>query len=433
VYQVLQVLFNQVFGQPFLLIGIVVFIGYMALKLPLAKAFSGALKASVGVIVLSVGAGQLISNFGVLVAALNKSFNMTGVLLDTYSTMAASNEKLGEFASWSVYTMLSAFLFNLIMVALGKYTKIRAVFLTGNVMIVQTAIATYIVYRFLHLSMIPTVLIAGFIIALYWGIFSTLLIKPTQEITGAQFTISHQQMLGSYVATKIAGRIGNPAQDIEKLKLPKWLNVFQDNLVASALVFLVSVVGIMTALGWGTVSKMAAGKNEIVYVIQTALTLAANIYILLTGVRLFVGEIMMSFQGISNRLLPGAIVGVDCAAIFGFSPMAVIAGFVCGAIGQICGILGLIIFKSSILIIPGFIPLFFDNATIGVYANKRGGVKALAILCFSCGLIQILGTSVVARLMDLRFWQGSFDWATVWLVIVAIFSFIGQLLGITPV
>ena len=31
---------------------------------------------------------------------------------------------------------------------------------------------------------------------------------------------------------------------------------------------------------------------------------------------MFVGEIMMSFKGISEKLLPGAVAGVDCAATF---------------------------------------------------------------------------------------------------------------------
>ena len=44
-----------------------------------------------------------------------------------------------------------------------------------------------------------------------------------------------------------------------------------------------------------------------------ALTLTANIYVLLAGVRMFVGEIMASFKGISERILPGAVAGVDCS------------------------------------------------------------------------------------------------------------------------
>ena len=60
-----------------------------------------------------------------------------------------------------IYTLLVAFIMNLVLVALRKFTKIRAVYLTGNAMIVQAGISTYIVWRFLGLGMVPTILIAS--------------------------------------------------------------------------------------------------------------------------------------------------------------------------------------------------------------------------------------------------------------------------------
>lgn len=124
---------------------------------------------------------------------------------------------------------------------------------------------------------------------------------------------------------------------------------------------------------------------------------------------------------------------VDCAAIFSFSPKAVILGFLGGALGMIIGVVLLIVTGSPMLIIPGFIPMFFDNATIGIFANNRGGWKAAIILTFISGIIQVIGSGLAATLMGVNAWQGSFDWATIWLGIIAIFKFIGGLLGITPI
>ena len=443
---ILDLLMKQIFGQPFLLIAIVVFIGYIAMKQKLSKAIAGAAKAAVGILAMGIGSGALISNFGKLLTALQNATGIQGAGLNTYPTMTAAYEKMdailgsGTGASWGIYTLLVGFILNLVMVALRKFTHIRAVYLTGNAMIVQAGISTYIVWRFLGLGMVPTVLIAAVVTALYWGIGSTILIKPTHAITGADFSVAHQQMFMDYVAYKVAPKIGNAEKDdIEKKKLPASLSILQDSVIATALVMLLSVVVIFLVIGGDQIEWLRTGdggfaqatyKNNIVFALWIGLTLTANIVVLLYGVRMFVGEIMMSLKGISEKLLPGAVAGVDCAAIFGFAPKSVVLGLIFGAIGQVLGLVLLLVFKSPIFLIPGFIPLFFDNATIAIFANKAGGWKAAAVICTINGLIQIFGSALAVGMMNLSWWQGSADYATVWVVIIAIFKGIGSLLGI---
>lgn len=49
---ILDLLLKQIFTQPFLLLAIVVFIGYLAMKQTVGKALIGAFKASIGIIVM---------------------------------------------------------------------------------------------------------------------------------------------------------------------------------------------------------------------------------------------------------------------------------------------------------------------------------------------------------------------------------------------
>ena len=439
----LDLLLKQIFGQPFLLMAIVVLIGYIAMNAKPMKAIVGALKASVGILAMGMGSGALITNFGYLLTAVTNATGIQGAGLNTYPTMTAGYEKIdsvlgsGTGAAWGIYTLLVAFVLNLVLVAFRKYTKIRAVYLTGNAMIVQAGISTYIVWKFLGTGMLPTIIIAAAITALYWGICSTLLIKPTHQITGGDFTVAHQQMVTSFLAYKIAPKIGNPEDDIEKKKMPSTLNFLQDSIVATALVMLLSVIVIFFLVGEEQINwlrmeayKQASYKNNIVFALWIAFTLTANIVVLLYGVRMFVGELMMSFKGMSEKLLPGAVAGVDCAAIFGFAPKSVVLGLLFGTLGQVLGLLGLLAFKSPIFLIPGFIPLFFDNATVSIFANKFGGWKAAAILCTINGLIQIAGSAIAVQLLNLTWWQGSADYATLWVAIIAIFKGIGSMLGI---
>lgn len=442
---ILDLLLKQIFGQPFMLMAIIVFIGYIAMKQTFSKAITGAIKAGIGVLVMGMGSGALIANFNKLIVALQTATGIQGAALNTYPTMTNAQEKMdavlgaGTGATWGIYTLLVAFILNLVLVALRKFTKIRAVYLTGNAMIVQAGISTYIVWRFLGLGMIPTVLIASVITALYWGIFSTLLIKPTYELTGADFTVAHQQMLGCFVAYKIAPKIGNAEKDdIEKKKMSDSLNFLQDNVIATALVMFISVAVIMLVSGSEQVEWLRGAeglnqsglKNIIVFMLWTALTLTANIVVLLYGVRMFVGELMVSFKGISEKLLPGAVAGVDCAAIFAFAPKSVVLGLIFGALGQLIGLLGLFVFKCPIFIVPGFIPLFFDNAAISVFANKFGGWKASALLCTLNGIIQIFGSMLAIQMLEMTWWQGSADYATIWVAVIAIMKGIGAMLGI---
>lgn len=442
---ILDLLLKQIFGQPFLLLAIVVFIGYLAMKQTVGKAIIGAFKASIGILVMGMGSGALIGNFGKLLTALQNATGIQGAGLNTYPTMTASYEKMdailgeGTGATWGIYVLLVAFIMNLVLVALRKWTKIRAVYLTGNAMIVQCGISTYIVWRFLGTGMVATVLIASLITALYWGICSTALIKPTKVITGgADLTVAHQQMFMSFVAYKVAPKLGNPEDDIEKKKMPKSLNFLQDSVLATLLVMLISTAIIMLVIGKDGVDWLRSAdgfnqggyKNFVVFLLWISITLTANIWVLLAGVRMFVGELMMSFKGISEKLLPGAVAGVDCAAIFGFAPKSVVLGLICGAIGQILGLVLLLVFKSPIFLVPGFIPLFFDNATVAIFANKFGGWKAAAGICIANGLIQILGSMLAVSMMELTWWQGSADYATVWVGIIAIFKLIGSALGL---
>ena len=443
--KILDLLLKQIFGQPFILMAIIVFVGYIAMKQKVSKALVGAAKASIGILVMGMGSGALIANFGKLLTALQTATGIAGAGLNTYPTMTASFAKMdavlgaGTGATWGIYTLLVGFIMNLILVALQKYTKIRAVYLTGNAMIVQAGISTYVVWRFLGLGMIPTVLIASLITALYWGIFSTLLIKPTHMITGADFTVAHQQMFMNYVAYKLAPKIGSAEKDdIEKKKLPDSLNFLQDNIIATALIMFISVAIIMLVVGPEQVDWLRSAEglnqggltNNIVFLVWTAVTLTANIVVLLSGVRMFVGEMMMSFKGISEKILPGAVAGVDCAAIFAFAPKSVVLGLLFGALGQILGLILLAVFKSPIFLVPGFIPLFFDNATIAIFANKFGGWKAAAIIVTVNGMIQIFGSALAVSMMELTWWQGSADYATIWVAIIAIFKLIGSALGI---
>src|SRR5690606_13489959 len=103
-------------------------------------------------------------------------------------------------------------------------------------------------------------------------------------------------------------------------------------------------------------------------------------------------------------------------------------GFLFGALGQFLMIALLILLKSPTIVIAGFIPLFFDNAVIAVFANNRGGFKAACIFPFISGIIQVGGSALFASWIGLSKYGGylgMFDWATVWPIIGVLLKVLG--------
>ena len=429
-YDIWNVIYTEVISKPQLLLGIIVALGYILLKRPWTTVLAGGLKTTAGIMILSVGAGQLVGTFRPILFAIQERFGIAGTIIDPYTGFPAALEALGDNASWVGYSLLLALGVNILLVAI---TKLRGVMLTGHIMFQQSAIGTALVSYTLGLPVLPTVLIAGALVGIYWAIGTNALIKPTNHVTNnAGFTIGHQQYLMDWVASKFSHKFGDPEKDdCENLNLPGWMSIFQDNIVAMSIIMFVFVLVMFLALGIPKVTEMAGGDNWLVYTFLTGVSFAVYVTIILTGVRLFVGEIAASFSGISNKLLKDSVVGIDCPAIFAYSPNAWILGFLFNTLGSVIAIILLIVLGSPVLIITGFVPLFFDGGPIGVYANKHGGFKAVAFFCTLTGLIQVFGAALVIPMSGMTGgWMGMSDWSTIWVAITAALRGVGALLGL---
>lgn len=420
----------NILTNPAFFVGLIVLFGYLLLKRPFYEALAGFIKATVGYMILNVAAGGLVTNFRPILAGLKDRFNLSAAVIDPYFGQAAAQkavESIGRSFSLMMMVLLIAFLFNLVLVLFRKWTKVRTVFITGHIMVQQSSTALWLVlFCFPGIIDTKAVVMLGLLLGTYWAVSSNLTVEPTQELTeGAGFAVGHQQMFGIWLTDKVAGKLGNKEKSIEHLKLPGFLSIFNENVVATGIIMTLFFGAIMMILGPDLMHKIdqsfGKDKNFIFYIIEKSFTFSVYLSILQLGVKMFVAELTESFQGISNKLLPGSVPAVDCAATYGFGHAnAVTIGFLFGALGQFLAILGLIVFKSPVLIITGFVPVFFDNATFAVFANKKGGIKAAIIVTFISGVIQVLGGAFAAytfKLAQFGGWHGNFDWDTVWPVI----------------
>lgn len=435
---------TNILTQPAYFIGLMVLVGYILLSKPWYEALSGFIKATVGYMILAVGSGGLVGNFRPILVGLKDRFNLDAMVIDPYfgqnAVTAGLEPEFGRTFSQVMMLLLIAFIFNILLVRFKKYTKMRSIFTTGHVQMQQASTAFWMMlFCFPFLGDTAILLMMGLILGLYWAVGTNLTVKATQDLTdGAGFAVAHQQMFAiavtDWVLEKFKGKSEKEVTKLEDIRLPGFLSIFNENMVATSILMTMFFGTILMVLGRPYLIEagfLSQNKSFLFYIVTTSLNFAVYLTILQLGVRTFVAELTQSFQGISGKWLPGAVPGVDCAVTYGFgSPNAVTVGFLFGALGQFLAISTLLFIKSPVIVIAGFVPVFFDNATIGVFANNKGGIKATMFFPFVCGLCQVFGSAAIASFIGMASYGGylgMWDWAVVWPAFTVIMKNIGYI------
>ncbi|MBR0079532.1 MAG: PTS ascorbate transporter subunit IIC [Synergistaceae bacterium] len=417
------------------MVGFLTLLGYCLMGKKWYDTLAGTLKAIIGMLILNAGSGGLVGNFRPILVGLKERFNLTACVIDPYygqnAVTAGVEEVFGKGFSQVMTLLLIAFIVNIILVRFNKITKCRTLFTTGHVQVQQAATAYWLIMfalPALRSNDLYLMIVMSVILGAYWAVGSNLTVKPMQELTdGAGFAIAHQQMFGIRFGYWLAGVLfgdrggKREVKKVGDLEMPGFFSIFNENMVCTAILMtfffsiIMVVIGKPFFVGKGIIKE---SMNFGFYCLNTSLQFAVYLAILQLGVRTFVTELTASFQGIADKLLPSSIPGVDCAVCYGFGDSnAVTFGFLAGLFGQITAILILIFSGSPTIIICGFVPVFFDNATIGLVANEKGGLKACLIIPFISGLIQVFGAALIAGWVGLANYGGylgMFDWDTVW-------------------
>ncbi|MDR6121214.1 PTS system ascorbate-specific IIC component [Bacillus sp. SLBN-46] len=397
-------LMMDILSQPAVLVALISFIGLVLQKKSMSDIIKGTTKSFLGFIVIAAGAGILVGSLDPFGKMFQEAFHVTGVVPNNEAIVAMA---LTEYGSATAFIMFFGMLANIL---IARFTRLKYIFLTGHhTLYMACMLAVILVVS--GLKGVPLVIIGSLALGLIMAVFPAICQPFMKKITGTDAVgFGHFSSLG-YVLSGLVGKVvGKGSRSTEKINFPKGLGFLRDSSVTIALTMTVLYVVIALFAGPSYVEKeLSNGTHYLVFAIIQAVTFAAGVFIILSGVRLVLAEIVPAFKGISARLVPNSKPALDCPIVFPYAPNAVLIGFFCSFLGGIVGMIFLG-FTGSVIILPGVVPHFFTGATAGVFGNATGGIRGATIGSFANGLlITFLPVFLLPVLGDLGFANTTFS------------------------
>ncbi|MDM0466695.1 PTS ascorbate transporter subunit IIC [Clostridium perfringens] len=381
------------FRNPALFMGLVVAIGLILQRKPIDAILKGIFKGIIGMVILLKGVDIVVSSITPLANAFSGLFNT-----QSNSTLGDFNVFLGQYGSYVGLILLCGFVINII---IARYTRFKTIYLTGNILFwyPMLFLAVGIENNISGLKLFIFTLIMYILVI---TIFPYILRKHVKYITGNDsFTIGHTASIYCLLGSYIGKLVGQKDKNIENLNLPKSLSFFRDTNITAAIVMF--IVYIIVGLFIGKESRIAIYGSEplITYSLIQGITFAAGMIILLTGVRMILGEIIPSFKGIADKLAKGSIPALDIPMIFPYGPNALLIGFIIALITSIgtlflLGASGVLTFA----LIPLVVACYFDVAPGAIFANARGGWPAAIITSALGGIILMVLAAISLNLVS---------------------------------
>lgn len=348
--EILKVVVFDLLASAPILVGIIALTGLLLQKQPADKVISGTLKTIVGFLVFGVGSAAAVTSLDSFQALFAEGFGLKGVLPLAEAVTALAQDKFGTTVS---LVMLIGFLCNLLV---AKFTPLKHIFLTGQHNLYLAALLT-IMFKALGMSNSLTIIFGGIILGICAGLFPAIAQPYMRKVTGDdELAMGHYVTVGYALSGWIGSKVGKPEDSTENLNLPGWLTMFKDYVVGVSITMIIFFYIAAIAAGKGAVEELSGGVNWLVYPLFQGLGFSAALYVIITGVRLFLGEIVSAFVGISEKLIPNARPALDCPVVFPFAPTATVIGFLAAYAGGLVTmvVMGII---GTIVIIPVAVPL----------------------------------------------------------------------------
>ncbi|PAE89221.1 PTS sugar transporter subunit IIC [Shouchella clausii] len=370
--EILHFLVNDILSQAPILVSLIACIGLIALKKSIGQIVSGTMKTMLGFLVLLAGTQIIVGTLQFLGDVFQEAFAMRGIVTDVGAIAGIAQQTLGRETA---LIMVLAFAVNLL---IARFTPIKYIFLTGQGSLWMATVCSVVGYMGGLRGL--TLIILGGVIAGSMAVLMPAIAQPfVRKITGSNdIALGHYCTLGYLVQAGTAKFVGNKEKSTEDINLPKSLEFLQDTYL-SMMVVMIPIYLIPTVFaGPAFMETYTGGMHYLVFAFMQAIQFVVGVYVLLAGVRLFLGEIVPAFKGIAQRVVPNSVPALDCPVLFPYAPNAVIVGFIFTTIGTVIGMLFFPVIGLA-MILPGMLTNFFAGGTAGIFGNAIGGFRGAAI------------------------------------------------------
>ena len=378
---------NQILKNPPVLLGLIAMIGLLLQRKPIAEVIKGTLTAAFGMVILSAGVNMLVGAIAPINTAVQTQMGVS--VTEGLSDVTFTAEYGGTVG-------LAMFLGLIIHLLIARFTPVKTIFLTGHMLWWFPFI---VVAGGVEAGMKGTALIifGAVLSALYWSFMPWIMRRYVWDATGDEsFLIGHPTGILSIVSGFVAKRVGNKEKSTEDLKVPEGFSFFREISITGALVmFIMNIVVALIAP-----VLVPEGGNMFMFAVNAGLNFGAGLLIMLYGVRLLINQIVPAFQGIAEKVVPGAIPAFDVPILFNYRPNAVIIGFI---VGMITSTIFVVIANSfnvfGVLLVPLVITSFFELGGAAVIGEGQGGLRGSIIGTTVAALVMVILVGVSAMLL----------------------------------
>ncbi len=390
---VINFLVKDLLGQASILIAFIALIGLLQQRKSAGKVVEGTFKTLLGFLIMMAGINIIVGALTFLNTIFTHGFGMQGYITDVAAIAGLANRELGSEVA---LTLLVIFIVNII---IARVTPFKYIFLTGQALLWMATIGTVIGYK-AGLTGLPLILTGG----IFGGVMAVVMPALAQPIVrritdSDDIALGHFCTIGYLVQAAVAKVVGKGSRSTEDLKLPDNFKFLQDTYLAMGIVMVPMYLIPALAAGPAFIAQYSNGMNYLMYAFMQAMQFVAGVFVLYSGVRLLLNELVPAFRGIAMRLVPNARPALDCPVLFPYAPNAVIVGFLATTLGSIIGMIVFPMFGLA-MILPGLLTNFFAGGAAGVFGNALGGRRGAMIGGVVHGLFITLLPAILVPMLE---------------------------------